>query len=337
MTNILIMKTKFTVYKLHFTTPLHLGDERDDYSISLKTYQSDAMYAALTSCLAKVGRKIPQNGELGFTISSLFPFYQKDENDYPIYFFPKLLKQKLSKLNNVSHNKKIKKILWLEKSYFEKHITGGTFCENEEEIEHIQGDFLSSNLIESEFMCSQLNPRVTISRKYTEDAKPFYMDRLYFKGNSGLFFIVIGETKLLESALNILKDEGIGTDRNIGNGFFRFSKDTIELDLPKSDFVTNLSMFCPETKTQLEQLLDNESVAYDFTNRGGWITTSPNNSIRKNTINMFLPASVFKIENKIDTLSVMGKMVDLNPRLNFAEINHPIWRNGKSIFLPVTI
>jgi hypothetical protein len=71
------MKETFLIYKLHFTTPLHLGDARDDYSVSLKSIASDTMYAALTACLAKIGKEIPPDGDLGFTIRKpgnfLFP------------------------------------------------------------------------------------------------------------------------------------------------------------------------------------------------------------------------------------------------------------------------
>lgn len=69
---------EFKIYKLHFTTPLHLGDARDDYSISLRSISSDTMYAALTSCMAKLGKENDiKNGDLNCSISSLFPFYQK--------------------------------------------------------------------------------------------------------------------------------------------------------------------------------------------------------------------------------------------------------------------
>jgi len=331
------MKTKFTVYKLHFTTPLHLGDERDDYSISLKTFQSDAMYAALTSCLAKVGKAIPENGDLGFTISSLFPFYQKDKEAKSVYFFPKLLKQKLPKLEDISNAKAIKKVSWLDSEYFQKTINGNVLFEDKEEITHIHGDFLTSLLIDKSFIYSQVSQRVTISRDQTEDAKPFYMDRIYFKDFSGLYFIVDQNSNLLELALNILKDEGIGTDRNVGNGFFEFDKDEIELDLPESDFITNLSMFCPEDETQLTEMLNANEVAYDFTKRGGWITTSPHNSIRKNSIHMFFPASVFKAVKAVSDISVKGKIVDLKPKVEHLAIEHSIWRNGKSIFIPVKV
>jgi CRISPR-associated protein Csm4 len=328
------MKTKFKIYKLHFTAPLHIGDERDDYSISLKTYQSDAMYAALTSCLAKVGREIPADGDLGFTISSLFPFYQKNEEEKSVYFLPKLLKQKLPK-EVTADAKRIKKVNWLDIASFEKLINGEMLFSEKQDIELIKGEFMTSEIIDQKFIRSQVAQRVTVSRNQSEEAKPFYMDRIYFEGLSGLYFIVVGDTKLLDGALNVLKDEGIGTDRNIGNGYFTFAQDEIEIDLPESDYVSNLSMFCPESEAQLAEMLDDTEIAYDFTKRGGWITTEPHNTIRKNTIHLFTPASVFKNTIKVTKEAVKGKIVNLNPEATYPGIQHPIWRNGKAIFIPV--
>ena len=51
-------KKQFTVYRLHFTSPLHIGDAREDYGISLKTLSSDTLYAALTATLAKMGESL---------------------------------------------------------------------------------------------------------------------------------------------------------------------------------------------------------------------------------------------------------------------------------------
>ena len=103
------------IYKLHFTSPLHISDEKaEDYSTSLKSIDSDTFYAAITSCLAKLGKDIPDGGDFGFTMSNLFPFYQKDENTEVVFFFPKPLKQTLPKLEDVSFAKKIKKVQWLD-------------------------------------------------------------------------------------------------------------------------------------------------------------------------------------------------------------------------------
>ena len=78
----------FKVYKLQFSSPLHISNQHEDDDVSQKTILSDTMYAALTSCLAKIGKTIPEDGDLDFTISSLFPYYQRDEESRPIYFLP---------------------------------------------------------------------------------------------------------------------------------------------------------------------------------------------------------------------------------------------------------
>ena len=79
---------QYTAYLLHFTAPLHLGNSRDDYGVSLQTLGSDGLYAALTATLSTMGVAIPDDGDLGCTVSSLFPFYQKHEDDEPMLFFP---------------------------------------------------------------------------------------------------------------------------------------------------------------------------------------------------------------------------------------------------------
>ncbi len=327
---------KFTIYRLHFTTPVHIGDNREDYGISLKTIQSDTLYASIVSSLAKKGKRIPENGDLGCVISSLFPFYQ-DKETGPVYFFPKPLYQKLPKLENVANAKKIKKVAWLDKDHFERALNGNSLFENNSDITNIRGEYLTTTKIDSDFIDSYVAPRVTITRTGEGNATPFYMDRICFKGESGLFFIVDGETSLFESGLELLQHEGIGTDRNIGNGSFVFLKDAIELKLPdKSDNSISMSVFIPEHVNQLKSMLNGKNIGYDFTRRGGWITTPPFNTLRKNSIYAFLPASVFS--EPINEMEIKGKIVDLAPKINFEpKLDHPIWRNGRSIFLPIKI
>ncbi len=340
--------TSFTVYKLHFTTPVHFGDNRSDYGISLKTIQSDTIYAAVTSCLAKLGIDIPADGDLGCSISSAFPFYQEKKETAPVYFFPKPLRYSLPKLSEITDAKKVKKVAWLDLDYFQKVINGESLFVKEEkaDLKAIKDKiFLTSRTLPDKFISSQVSPRVTVpSRVGDEDAKPFYMDRVYFKDYSGLFFIAQGDCALLEKGLNLLQHEGIGTDRNVGNGYFEYDKDILKLALPnKSEYVLSLSMFIPESKNQLDAMLCGESVSYDFARRGGWITDSPYNTIRKNVIHQFLPASVFS--QVADTLCIKGKIVNLKPDVLddiastkcLTEDLHPIWRNGKSIFIPIKI
>jgi len=328
---------KFKIYKLCFTTPLHLGDERADYGISLQTVHSDTMYSAIIASLAKIGAKIPKDGDFGFAISSLFPF--TTANNESIYFLPKLKSQIIPSEDLQRIAKKIKKVEWLDVDYYNKHINGETLFDDNFDIKQLFGKYLSVKNIDNQFITKEVNPRVQVPRDYTvvKDAEPFYMERIYFKEGSGMYFIAEGDTSKIDIALNVLKNEGIGTDRTVGNGFFEFNTAEIELNLPKSDFVTNLSMFIPESKEQLEGLLNSEEIAYDFQKRGGWITDAGLNTFRKNSIYMFNESGVFKNESEINSVQIKGKIVDLKPKIEHVNIDHSIYRVGKSIFIPVKL
>lgn len=331
----------FKIYKLHFTAPLHIGDRHENDDNSLKTIQSDSLYAAFISCLAKTGNQVPTNGDLGVTISSLFPYFQKDKASKPIYFLPNPLKAKLSE-TNASLAKKIKKIQWVDVSYFEKIIAGEYFSDNY--TKDIQESYLTKYTLpidangSSEFVRSEVSQRVMIvSRTGEKDAEPYYVDKILFKQESGLYFIAQGNTDMLEETLKLLSLEGIGTDRNVGFGFFDYSKDELSIELPKqANHQVSLSLFIPESREQLKQLMDSEDVAYDFTRRGGWITTAPYTTLRKNAIYGFLPGSVFSLKDN-ETCSVKGKLVNLKPEISEITPEHPIWRNGKAIMLPMNI
>lgn len=332
--------TTFKIYKLHFTSPLHIGDRHENDDNSLKTIQSDTLYAALMSCLAKTGYQVPENGDLGFTVSSLFPYFQKDKDSKPVLFLPNPLKARFSEID-ASLAKKIKKMQWVDVSFFEKIISGEQF--SDDFINNIQESYLTKTQLPEdtngsrEFVKSEVSQRVKIvSRTGEEDAEPYYVDKILFKYESGMYFLVQGNTEMLEEALKILSIEGIGTDRNVGYGFFDFSKDELSIELPKlANHQVSLSLLIPESKDQLNKLMDSEDVAYDFTRRGGWITTFPYTTLRKNAIYGFLPGSVFSLKD--DDCSVIGKIVNLKPEIGEMTPDHPIWRNGKAIMLPMYI
>lgn len=340
------MKTPFKVYKLHFTSPIHIGDERLDYGSSQKYLHSDSMYAALTSILASVGYEIPKNGDLGFQISSLFPFYQKSNDDKSVYFFPKLKKQGVPPTEFQGIAKQMKKIEWIDLDSFNRLVDGENYlyANLAETKESLKSNFFTKETLPTDgFIHSEVAPRVQVPRYGIEgaatDAEPFYMERVFFKEYSGLFFIAVGDNlDLLDKALQILKDEGIGTDRTVGQGFFDFETDTIEINHVDSKSVTNLSLFCPESKDQLSRMLDDNEgqvIAYDFKKRGGWITTAPFNTFRKNSVYMFTEGSVFN-HSIITSAFSMGAIVDLKPD-SVNGLNHPVFRSGKAIFIPVKI
>lgn len=332
----------FKIYKLHFTAPLHISDQHEDLGNSQKVIQSDMLYAALMSCLAKKGEMMPDDGELGFTVSSLFPYFQKDKGSTPVYFLPIPMQSKQADLADVTKAKTVKKVQWIDSNLYSSVLSGESLFEGTKSyIPYIQGNYLTTYELpedingSKEFVRSEVSQRVTlVSRTGEEDAKPFYVDKILFRYDSGLYFIAEGDTTLLENALHLLSMEGIGTDRNVGYGFFEFTADTLSIDLPKdANHQLSLSLFIPESKEQLEKLMNSERVAYDFVRRGGWITTYPYMTLRKNAIYGFVPGSVFRKDE--GNATVIGKIVDLKPETTDVEITHHIWRNGKAIMIPI--
>lgn len=338
---------KFKIYRLHFTAPLHISDQRDDASISQKTIHSDTLHAALISCRAKVGLSVPKDGDLGCVISDLFPYYQQGANSEPIYFLPMPLQSTLPQLADPADAKKVKKVQWADASLYSKLLQGEKFFSGKrEDLNHIQGLYLTDKTLpkdasaSTDFVKSEVIQRVKIEdRTGKKPAMPYYVDRITFKDYSGLYFLALGDTTLLDEALPILEMEGIGTDRYVGYGFFEVIKDEVgmAIDVPEStDYQVALSMFIPETKEQLNELLNNDKVAYDFTRRGGWITTPPYSTLRKNAIYAFLPGSVFCRTTDQYTI---GRIANLKPegKIDGQIVDHPIWRNGKSIMLPIIL
>lgn len=335
----------FKIYKLHFTSPLHIGDRHESSDNSLTTIQSDTLYAALTSCLAMTGYNIPDNGDLGFTISSLFPYYQRGKENKPVYFLPLPLQARMSELSDVSMAKKVKGIQWVDANLYNDMLSGNALSDGIDIIlPFIQESYITKVTLSEdvngskEFVKSEVSQRVTLnSRTCEEDAKPYYVDKILFKYDSGLYFLAEGNTELLEKALSILSMEGIGTDRNVGFGFFEFSSDELTIDLPEhANHQVALSLFIPESKEQLAELMDSDDVAFDFTRRGGWITTNPYSTLRKNAIYGFMPGSVFSLKQGMACRTI-GKIVNLKPEIGEMTPKHPIWRNGKSIMLPIKL
>lgn len=329
---------KLRAYKLNFTGPLHISDARSDYGTGETLIHSDGFYAALIASLAKLGVEV--SADLHCTISSLFPFtsFGKDLKE-TIYFFPKPFLD-FHSYTDYDDIKKLKRIEWLDKSYFEELLKG----EIDKPINEttIQKSFLSEKKINPEFIERQVVPRVAIPRSKNEndgETNIFYIEKTYFEKGSGLFFLQTGETELLEQALNLLQHEGIGTDRYVGFGSFTFEKiEDFNLEIPDStNYSVALSLFNPGEDFSLKSSLQDKNTAWDIIKRGGWITTEGNIGSRKKSVYMFREGSIFKELNNRNTA---GKIdIDLKPDESegFTPPEHPIWRNGKALFLPIKL
>lgn len=377
---------KYKIFKLKFTSPLHIsrGKDDDDYSKTEKFIHSDTLKSAIFSTAVLLNTDL-QNEKLGekffnsFLVSSLFPYYQKnlflpkpkgklqftDNNDSePSYEFKKDLK----KLNYIDLDLFMDFFLIKNDKYInpndQKYLIAGSYLIKPEILEEKKNCNKKEDENLKEKKCKQnqfsvyttsVQERVYI-RKYEEIFKntdkdkpnftdPYIVDKLHFKPDTGLYFLLEQTNEFDEAffqkVLKNLGDFGIGTDRNIGNGQFEvLEPENVEFNIPdKSEFLMNLSLFLP-TEEEVKQFTEN--CQYKLIKRGGWISNIPDMEIlnqeainqkqkvvrKKKSVNMIDEASVF--ENNFD---FKGKIINLNPEKN--DIKHPIWREGKAIFIPI--
>lgn len=325
---------------------MHLGDVRADYGNTEMTIHSDTLQAAIIAALAMVG-SAPLSGHLPFAVTSMFPFYRDSETQKVNYFFPKPIVRLLSKTDTSSISKKIKKVKWVDQYYYEGLLNGLRF-ENfgSNGDGDFQGEFLHNRALSQPVYYTQMIPRASIPRTYsvpeTANTQIFHMEVMRFKPNAGFYFLADGDNedlKILEKALSILEDEGFGTDRNVGNGHFAWDKAELQINAPtESEYITNLSLYCPPSPELLEVLLPevNKLVAYDIKKRGGWITSPNDIGIRKRYVYMITEGSIF-----YNGLTPSARQVyisgsdNINVKPSIPTKTTAITRSGKAIFLPI--
>jgi CRISPR-associated protein Csm4 len=344
------------LFKLRFTTPLHLASNRADYVQSQLQLHSDTLYAAIVQTWSLLGMATlidsleANKGKPNFTLSSAFPYTVQNGKD--IYFFPR--PHKTFNLREVSmrkiseeYRKEIKKIEWLDADYFQKQCEELNGCSFPAIA--LKGKYLSDVLVDKNFIESSVEPKVTVQR-VQGDAVPYYIERLYFKNDehteSGLYFLFEGEETdfyAVKLALDILQYEGFGTDRNIGNGKFELTcvdehPMLEQIKLLKSmppQYAVNLSLYNPSSKEELTSVLpqDDANVAYELVQRGGWITSPEYNTLKKKSLFFFKEGSILKT-NATD----IGHTVDIRPFINNSPMtSHSVWRVGKSFLVPCSV
>jgi len=346
------MQYQFEIVKLRFKTPLHLSKGKvSSYEDSEETLHSDTIKSAIFATLLELyDINDPTTLFDSFRVSSAFPFFGEE------LFFPKpMLHSKI----DLGDEKQRKKVKWLERRCFEQVLNGNALkapkhCIGFDKvcITNALPEGVKDSRLEQKLYVKEQTQRVKIPKQSEPDdaeSTPFYMDKLYFPERGGLFFLMhlnakgeMKETllKQLHSALRLLGDNGIGLQRNLGNGQFVPEPATLELNLPdRAAAWVSLSLYCP--KWNEWQALDIAQSAYQFVKRGGWISAAEDQFIRyrKRSVHMLSEGSVLPFEPSDDPVLALGKgKIDLKP----TTINPPlptdmeIWRDGTGIFLPIT-
>ena len=349
------------IFKLHFKSPLHIGTARRDYDRSHKRLHSDTLYAAIIQAWAWLGydqllsdlikKDNPKEGKIPFALSSLFPFtHSQEKASSTVYFLPRPFKpfhpDTFSQASSASELKQFKDVNWLDLTYFRKQMEEkkGTRAD----LYHVQEEYLSLQKIDAHFLDSRIQARVSVPRSPGEST-PYYIERIRFEYGSGLYGLYLGPEEMwnnVEKGLLLLGQEGLGTDRNVGNGKFKLevldSEEELTrfkklLSLSGSTGYTNLSLFSPEKQHNINSILATPNhLGYNLIKRGGWITTEPYLTLRKNPLYMFEEGSIFSIPPENNPSNQIGAMINVNPPPPF-ELPHPVWRVGRSIIIPTKI
>lgn len=349
------MQQQFTAIRFQISDSVHLGSHREELDRSDTILHSDTLYSAIIQAWDVLGVKhaiLDYEGdvapELGFAISSLFPFFQENGQSQPLYFFP-IPKSDLQ----VADPQVYHLIKWLDAKEFGYYLKNGRLNEhNAKPCGDYFTDHAGFNIAMNEkyksrnstmdnyqdFMRSEVQPRAYVPRLHEPDTDTviYYIERIFFREHCGLFGLATFDNDEIKAkvllALDHLQDAGIGTDRNVGHGQFCYETDKFEyfIDLPESDHALNLSLFCPENPAQLADMLASDHCCHDLTKRGGWMTTWPYLGYRKDSVYMFREGGIFKTKEM-----VAGSTVNLRPAILNSDI--PVLRVGKSIFLPVTV
>lgn len=314
-------KTKqYTLYKLFFKNGFHIGEREGFFESSDFIIHSDTLFSAFINGFLLLYGKTETEEFLNkfltsplFLISSAFPFKENT------YYFPIPKDQILIRrdLKDVDV-KKIKKKKFVNKDLFQEFINGKDI-NSDDIINCIKDD-------EEDFFKRRIVPRVSLSR-FSNHPLPeggyFHFGEVWFKESCGLFFLVEFKNdeieKIFDSVMNLLQHEGIGGDRTIGKGLFKYEKGKINLEIPENtEWVIILSIYFPKE----EEIADLKEGFYEIIERRGYVFSPYIKTLKRDILRMFEPGSVFPSHKE-------GKIEEV------AKTNcHPVYRYGLAMSLP---
>jgi CRISPR-associated protein Csm4 len=345
----------FYVARLRFLSGLHLALDRDNnYDESDDRLRSDTLMSALYACALELGLAKPDDPSFmeRYQLSSAFPYWQGKATTGPVYFLPRPLKPNLA-INyedNTTEHRKIKAgIEYFDLPLFERVIA------NDDNIV-LKEDNLSKNkrlastqsIAELQIFDNTPYQHVSIREWEGKEPVPYYVEKLFFEKDCGLFFLIDCDKEHindLQACLRLLADNGIGTDRSSGNGAFNWTKEdwgTLPIQIPDNPDGRwmSLSLFIPKTPQDLGDL---GKAAYELSKRGGYIASSSTQdytliTLRKKSIMAFEEGSLLQTSNAPNGHIANLKPTDTtNMEKEKIDALHPIYRSGRAIFIPTNL
>jgi CRISPR type III-A-associated RAMP protein Csm4 len=321
---------------LKFQAPIHLSRDSRQAEQTRDFISADTLFSALFSSGIYLGMSPDELMQLfqQCRFSSAYPFHKSS------FYFPRPF-CKLPPIQGMENDpkagKKVKKIQYLDQQNFEKLLAGKLDFISRDHLS-ASGKFISSTG-EIPSIKKALHDRVHLDIENNEST-PFSLENLYLHPESGLFFLV--QTQELEfpsqirSCLNLLADQGIGSDRNVGYG--KFTVDSIEKivfkDSIKSDYYLSLAPVFPSASMIPEMDNPHLGSSWKFKMSEGYISSPENENAyglkRKKSL-MITEGAVLYSSGQIP----VGEIRDVRPEGN--TIKHPIWREGRGFWLPIEI
>ena len=299
------------IYKLHFTTPVHFGDDSGGNLLTAvrMTFRGDVLFSALyMQGNAELFRQAVASGELWF--SDAFPYCGD------ILYLPKPigLWNRERNAGDPSMRKLFKKLQYIPMD----HLT---------EFLHGMSD---PRKLDCTFAVSHDTTRV--NRRDFEDPLPYQVSAMRFVDGCGLYVIVqsLREEILtdFEQRLTLLSADGIGGRRSSGWGKFTWERfpipDTLKKGLEDEEAPCQMLL---STALPRDNDLENamEGACYLLVRRGGFTYSPLTQPTKKRTLYLFGAGSTFPKRFE-------GQLLDVG--LNMP---HPVWRYAEAGFMGVRI
>ena len=311
------------IYKLKFTSAIHIGIGRLGYDKGEEFIRSDTLMGAIASGWRKLYGEDPSFlfQEDVLSISSAFPYYKG------FLFFPSPPYKKPLFDFPYRNKKDVKRIKWIDLNLIKKVQTGEKLTSSNTIL---LGKFAVPKEDEKNFripLTSFKVERVRIDR-IKQESEPFTFQEIKLVEGGGLYFIADVKEEIkkkFEAVVHFLGDEGIGADRTVGKGFFEVEKVAM-FEWPFSSDGTwyLLSLFVP-TEKEIEKINLDKS-RFSIVRRGGWVTCG-NMNLRKRNIWAFEEGAILDSEEKpIGKNPVVlqkGEQIDFN-----------VYRWGRAMVFP---
>lgn len=352
--------------KLKFgRSPTHFGELGIGMEETSERVRSDSLFSAWVTAYARLWGKdavaeLLQNFPISssddpdrsplkppFSLSSTFIFQER--GDKTLYYLPKPLKFPLGYPvgEDLDFTKTYKSLAFLPLDLWHRWYQEKGFTPNDSDDlinyakKHLVNALCKAGTSYEDAFKHHTVPKIAVDRT-TRATNLYHVGFVHFqweKNSSGLYFLLHfpEENPTLEdrlrSALNILGEEGIGGERSSGAG--RFEAEWLPLpdewesvvNFSSAQYHSLISTFWDSPISP--DLLNDAS--YELKERGGWISSpSSGQQLRRQAVRMFTEGSVFSAVPQ-------GKLVDVTPngRLKFQD--HPIYRSGISMSLPIKI